>query len=463
MEAFDLSVEQYEEELKIWKKTPEDERGKRPSKPPKPVLTRITVNDTTAEALVPILKDNSHGIVLVRDELIGWVQGMNQYREGGKGADQQFWLSAWSGATETVDRKKTRDQGPLRVRHPFIGVVGGLTPDKLPTLRGDRPRRRAEQDGFIDRVLLCYPKELLVEEENWKLISEEAQGRLAKVYDRLRSLQMVPLEEGGVIKSYRPFVVKLNASGRRPWQDFTREHAHERNDADFPRHLVGPWSELRGYCVRLALFVHYLRWATDEIEGDDDGTEPVDGEDVRRAVRLVNYFKSHAKKVYATMDADHQAADARHVVKWLERHPELTVFSRHDLHQGLRRHFRFAKPERLDGPLNLIEDMGYIRPLPPEPCRGRPPLPKYERNPLWTHPRNPKNPQKDGSGAGDDSTDGAFKDFEDIEDVFRGEKTHFRAGEQGENGQKPGDDGDGDLSSKSPESEEHGDAWKGDD
>ena len=192
MQQYEADVEQYEADKKEHKKT----GGDPPKKPQRPVLTRLTANDTTAEALVPILKDNPRGVVLVRDELVGWVQAMNQYREGGKGARSTILVERWSGATVCVDRKKTHDLGPLRIRHPFISVVGGLTPDKLPTLRGDRPRARAEQDGFIDRVLLSYPAEPQVAAENWSEVGDATKAKLRGVLDKLRSLQMVAVQDG---------------------------------------------------------------------------------------------------------------------------------------------------------------------------------------------------------------------------------------------------------------------------
>jgi hypothetical protein len=420
MAAHEADLEQYEDNLKEYRKQhAKGGAGERPRKPQRPVLERVTVNDATAEALVPILKDNPQGVVLVRDELIGWVQAMNQYREGGKGADQQFWLSDWSGAAVEVDRKKTHDLGPLRVRNPFISVVGGLTPDKLVTLRGDRPRQRAEQDGFTDRILFSYPPEPPVAPENWVEITDDTKAKWREVFDKLRSLKMVPVEVGGVVKGYRPFLVKLDASGRRAWQRFTEAHAAERNSEDFEDHLIGPWSKLRGYCARLALVIHYLRWACGEIESD---TADVDGESVERAARLVAYFKGHARKVYARMDSDPRLADARHVLKWLQRHPEPAVLTRRDVHQGLRRHTRFANPDNLDAPLKLLEHHGYVRALPNPAGRGpgRPAADRYERNPLGMHPQNPHNPQN-GDGEADGATgSGGFEDFEDIEDIPQG-------------------------------------------
>ncbi len=168
MEAYQEQLDEYEADLKTWKSTKKADRGERPEKPERPILERLTANDATTEALATILKENPRGVAYVRDELIGWVRSMNQYREGGQGADQQFWLSAWSGVSTTTDRKGTHEQGPLRVRRPFMSVLGGLTPDKLPTLRGDKPRQRVEQDGFMDRLLLVYPDVADVVEETWQ-------------------------------------------------------------------------------------------------------------------------------------------------------------------------------------------------------------------------------------------------------------------------------------------------------
>jgi hypothetical protein len=418
LEEYEVNLERYEAAAKEWKKGGGEDDP--PEKPTKPTLVRLTVEDATAESLVPILKENPRGVVLVRDELIGWVTSMNQYREGGKGADQQFWLSAWSGATVTVDRKKTHDLGPLRVRHPFISVVGGLTPDKLPTLRGDGPRQRAVQDGHLDRVLLSYPPEPAVAAENWLEVSEGSSKQLHEVLDKLRSLRMLPVQEGGRVKAWRPFLVKLTGSGREAWQRFTEAHANERNAEDFPSHLAGPWSKLRGYAARMALIVHYLRWAGGEV---DDADSEVGGESMDRAAQLIAYFKSHARKVYAILDADQRIADARHVLDWLASHPELTTFSRRDIHQGLRRNRRFENPDNLDGPLDLLEQHGYLRTLPAEPRQGagRRKGDRFELNPLWERPQCPRNPQNDGEAGEIEGPEDHFEDIEDTEDGSRGD------------------------------------------
>ena len=93
------------------------------------------IDDTTTEATAKVLAENPRGVAVVKDELIGFVRSQNQYK-GGHGADREFWLSAWAGASAKVNRSKDHDAGPLVIPHPFVAIAGMMCPDAL----GD-PRR----------------------------------------------------------------------------------------------------------------------------------------------------------------------------------------------------------------------------------------------------------------------------------------------------------------------------------
>ena len=169
----------------------------------------MTVTDFTVEALVPILGENPRGVVIVADELTGWVSRMNRYSEGGKGGDRAFFLSGWSGANYSNDRKGDRDRGPVRLRKPFLGVVGGIPPAKLSALRGDRPGRAAgseNDDGFLDRILFAYPEPVPAREEDWREVPDAVADAAAVVPAKLRSLEMVPQPVGDRV-TYRPFLL----------------------------------------------------------------------------------------------------------------------------------------------------------------------------------------------------------------------------------------------------------------
>lgn len=74
-------------------------------KPEKPACRRFLVNDTTVEALVPILRDNPRGVVVLVDELAAFFTSMDAYRAAGRGAlDRPKWLSMYDAGPVTVDR-----------------------------------------------------------------------------------------------------------------------------------------------------------------------------------------------------------------------------------------------------------------------------------------------------------------------------------------------------------------------
>jgi hypothetical protein len=175
----------------------------------------------------------------------------------------------------------------------------------------------------------------------------------------------------------RPFYAHLTGCGRKAWQAFTQAHADEINHPDFPAFLFGPWSKLKGYCGRLALILHYLRWACDEAHSENE----VDGESVDRATRLIDYFKGHTKKVYAVMDADPKVAAARKALAWIVSHARKS-FARKDAYQGLKGTFKTI--EDLDAVLAVLLRHGLIRPQPPQdhPGRGPKPGPAYDVNPF---------------------------------------------------------------------------------
>jgi hypothetical protein len=312
--------------------------------------------------------------MLITDELTAWVAGMNQYKAGGKGADRQFYLSSWAGEPVSVHRKN-QQAGSVFVAHPFVSVLGGLPPDLLSRLRGERD----VSDGFFDRILFAYPTPPRAVPEDWRCVEEEHARGWDAVVAELRGLAMADDPDGGK----RPFFVRLRSCGRRAWVRFTGRLADEMNDGALPDCLRGLWGKLRGYGARLALIVQCLRVAAREADGED-----VDGESMARGDRLVGYFQSHARKVYAALDADPRVADARRVLAWLTESVKSVnsvnaprEVSKRDIHAyvlGSRR-----TVEDAEAVVSLLTRHGYLRPavMEPKDGPGRRASPRYEVEP----------------------------------------------------------------------------------
>jgi len=301
------------------------------------------------------------------------VGSFDQYKSG-KGAEKQFWLSNWSNETIYVDRRLTYADGPLTCPAPFIAVLGCLTPDGLASLRGDERGRKAKDDGFIDRVLLSFPESVPARGEDGAGVSAEAEATLDAAIRELHPLGMIRItsREDDTIVGHRPRVVGLTPCGKTAWQRFTEAHAAEVNAEEFPACLGGAWAKLKGYCGRFALILHYLRWAC--LERDQPDAD-VDGDTMHAAVRLVSYFKSHARKSYAAADADPRAADAARLLKVIAGHrtassTQVFIFSARDAYRWARGG-TCKKPDDVRPLLDLIEAHGYVRQL-PAPDRSGP-------------------------------------------------------------------------------------------
>jgi hypothetical protein len=204
-------------------------------------------------------------------------------------------------------------------------------------------------------------------------VAEETLAPWREVVRELLALDMEPGDKGP-----RPLLLKLTADARPRWKALMDAMTREMNGEDFPPHLRGPWAKLKVHASRLALIVHLLRYVCDEPVDRD-----VDGESVRRAALLVDYFQGHVKKVLATIGADPKVAQARRVLASLARNRDLDDFTRADLFQLVRG--RFDQPEHLDAPLALLVSHGYLRSYTPDRPKGqRGPNPaRYLVNPLW--------------------------------------------------------------------------------
>lgn len=361
----------WKEEKRKHKEAPEAEKDPGPP-------SRIVVDDFTVESLVSVLADNPRGALCVKDELAALVTGMNQYKAGGQGNDRQNVLKLWSGETIISDRKSNPDGAPVVVSRPFLSLAGGTQPDVVPSLRGQGGKGKpAPNDGMLDRFLVSYPPPVPALPEEWREVSEEAAGEWDRVVRRLLSLPMA-----GAPGDQWPALVPLTPCGRDAWQSFTAGHARELNDPEFPDFLKGPWAKFKGYAGRIALVLHCLRDACGEAV-----QHGVDGDSMARAASLVSYFKAHARKALAAMEADPVVPLARRVLAWVRREKP-ACFKRHQLFSDVKSRAHFPSLDALERPLERLCRHGYLRASAgSRETGGRPETTTYETHPqLLTEP-----------------------------------------------------------------------------
>ena len=284
--AYAEEKEEWKREMREWeveKRSSQKAGEPTPEEPAAPTMSRCVASDTTIEALVSILEDNPRGLLVHKDELTGWVRGMDQYK-GGKGSDRQHWLSFWSGDEVVVDRK-SRQGEPIIVARPFVSLFGGIQPSMLGELGA------GAEDGLMDRFLYCYPAPRHIR-FNDDEVSKDAEEEYASLYERLADPRLATDEHGDP----NPRPLKLTRRARDLFAATVDSLGAEVLEPGFPSRLEGVWSKLRGYLARLSLVLAVCRCSTNRVM-----EERVEHEDVQAASRLLGYFKAHARRVYAEL------------------------------------------------------------------------------------------------------------------------------------------------------------------
>jgi hypothetical protein len=309
--------------------------------PEAPVRPRIRVADATTEKLGALAAANPRGLLLVRDELSGWLGGFDRY--GGGGSDRAFALEAYGGRSYVVDRMKSQE--PLSIRHLSIGVLGGVQPDKL-SLILDQP-----DDGLASRVLWSWPDVA----PGFSLARHAASDRDAEAaFARLTTLAMGSDE----FANPEPKRIRLAEAAEDELEAYAKEVATRVTDATGI--FAGALGKARGHVLRLALVFEHLWWSPAH-----DVLEPsiITGRAVRAAAGLVDgYFLPMAERVCGDAAIPAGERQAMAVAHHLRR-AGLSEFNARVVRREIGGLLREAAV--MDAACAVLVDAGRIRPLKP--------------------------------------------------------------------------------------------------
>lgn len=352
MAKYELELMHHAKELAAWKKSKDDSDP--PTAPEEPYAERCWCDDTTVEALAVLLLQNPRGLLLVRDELAGWLGSFDRYT-GGRGADAPKYLEMFGGRPIVVDRK-TGASRIIYVPRAAVSVVGGIQPAILRRALGEAHR----ENGLAARLLLaCPPRQAKrwTEDE----ISPGMESRMERIFDKLYSLQLVMVGEG----EPRPLDLPLTPGAKEAWINFYNAHAEEQ--AELTGDLAATWSKLEGYAARLALVTHLVRGAA----GDQTLENPniVDERSIEAGVELSAWFGYEARRVYAILNETDEQRDYRRLVEMIRcKHGAVTG---RDLQRSSR---TFPTTEAATDALEKLVEAGLGRwdEPKPGPAGGRP-------------------------------------------------------------------------------------------
>lgn len=346
---------QHREEMAAWDALPKETKAVKP----KPVAKRVRISDATTEKVGEILKDNTGGLLLDRDELTGWFGAMEKYSSGkGAGADRAFWLQAFNGGSHSVDRIS---RGAIWVPNLSVSMIGGIQPGPMRTIMQGK-----DDDGLIQRFtpIMVGPS---------GDGSDAPAGPVVPMYEALvKRLHALRPPTGGTVPVRQQLrfdegaqaifveVCRKNGALQRAW---------EKVNAKLAMH-VGKYDGLFG---RLCVLWHCI-----ESSDTDLPTIVTEGTARRVAQFLHGYLLQHAIAFYRDVvgladDQDMVLA----VANWILAKGMKTV-TVSDARRGDR--VRSSMDERQAAQvLSRLDALGWLTPLPLEKNQTSP---RYEVNPL---------------------------------------------------------------------------------
>jgi hypothetical protein len=268
-----------------------------------PQAPRLRQNDVTIEKVALLLAATApKGLLMMRDELAGWIAGMNAYNDAGRA----FWIEAYGGRPYRVERVKHPE--PIVIPRLAVAVYGGTQPDKL------APLMREADDGLLARVLWSWPEPIQFR------LSSQAPGVEWAIcaLDRLRELDLQPGDPPS------PIMVPLSDDARAMIEKFGVEMQERQSTAGGPlRSAIG---KARGQALRLALGLEFLWWS-----GAEAMTVPPWEIGARAfaaaAMMIADYFAPMSERVYGDVATSERERGAATLARWIvaKRPAELHV------------------------------------------------------------------------------------------------------------------------------------------
>jgi hypothetical protein len=222
----------------------------------------------TTEAAWPRLQQvlpDANGLLLHRDELLGFIQAVNRRA----GEDRQRYLSLWSGDV-------LHDTTYQAIHHPVVSIVGGIQPLLLYTLR------RKQHDGLLERFLpvLAGGK---TAHWNHQLPSVPALEVALHPLRQLRHLQPGP-------------VITLSGAAHDLWVSWFDAQIDLTRSASLV--IGGFYRKYPVHLARLILVIHAL-W-----HPDNPGI-PVSRHTVDRAITLIEYLRLQLHRSLTLVNQKH--------------------------------------------------------------------------------------------------------------------------------------------------------------
>lgn len=256
------------------------------SEPEKPICKRFKTNDATIEKMTELLEENSRGLLLFRDELIGLLAAWDKE---GREPDRAFYLEAWNGYGSHITDRIGR--GTTHCKNMCVSILGGTQPSKILGYL-HRAIRGIENDGLLQRFqLLVYPDE----NKAWQLIDESPnKGAQNLVFKLIEAIATMNFPENGALQEDSNSIPYFHFSkeAQEVFNEWLTELETSKLRGNEDPIIIEHLAKYRKLMPALALMIHIVDVAAGKPRSS------ISLQSAEKAAAWCDFLELHAKRIY---------------------------------------------------------------------------------------------------------------------------------------------------------------------
>jgi hypothetical protein len=294
-----------------------------------------------------LLKENPAGIFLLRDELTGFLAGLERPE---RETDRSFYLECWAGDSPfTMDRIA---RGCVRAEHCCVSIFGGIQPARLRSYLADALRDGPKNDGLMQRFqLLVWPDM----NPGWIYRDIRPNANAIKSADTMYRRITGINPESPLLFKFDPDAQELFVA----WLTILETGCLR--SADVNPILQAHLAKYRSLMPSLALLLSLA----------DGATKVVDFAHAQQAADWCEYLQYHAIRVYSSTTSPQKMAalnlSRKLLMGWKKGERETTV---RDVYRN--DWIGLSTPNEARAALQMLADAGWVRLVPQAAGSGRP-------------------------------------------------------------------------------------------
>ena len=261
--------------------------------PTRPKRVLHFTQDATIEAIAKVIDENPKGLLILRDELSGFLKNLDSK---GKEEYRSFYLEGWSSGSKSIERA---GGSPLYFPKLTLGVLGNIQPSLIKQYVYEAVKGH-KADGLLQRFqLLVFAESIEVKgiDRTPNKMARDSFDEIIKYILELEEFEGVDEDEYNK-QAYYSYSNEAQQEYNK-WYVANDKEARESGNEALESHL----SKFPKLINSLALIFHICELSKGY---DRQGQYDISLENFNKALQLTNVLKAHAIRLYSIYEVEEQ-------------------------------------------------------------------------------------------------------------------------------------------------------------